>query len=95
MPGTGVQMKTIASLKMGDTIGSPNRILAVVYGDAQPGYGRTIVVPLALFPKRADGEVQEEPTFIQRTYLNPGALVAVRERVFNLDGLEYPDAAAA
>ncbi|MET0600537.1 MAG: hypothetical protein ABW167_00965 [Baekduia sp.] len=95
MPGTGVQMKTIASLKMGDAIGSPNRILAVVYADARPGLGRSIVVPMALFPKCADGEVQEEPTFIERNYVNPGALVAVRERVFNLDGLEYPDAAAA
>lgn len=69
----GVRMKTIASLKRGDAIASPKRVLAVVIDDVRPGLGRTLLVPLAVFP-----EGQKQPVFELRNYLNQGALVACR-----------------
>jgi hypothetical protein len=92
----GIKMKTIASLEMGDAIGSPNRIIAVVVSPPRPGFGRTIDVPLATFPGGQPVELEDgtsAPVFLTRTYLNPGAMVAVRERAFPVEGLA--DAAAA
>lgn len=91
-------MKTVQSLRMGDAIGSPSRIIAVVLAPPELVHGRHVKVRLARFPGGEPVRTPsggEEPIFETRTYLNPGAMVATRVGTFDFDGLDVPDAVAA